>query len=287
MPAQPITEIIPQRYSCRNYLPNAISAEHQVHLRQFITDLERGPFGTEQRFSLVAANEEDRSALRRLGTYGYIKNPPGFIVGATTSGEFDLEDYGYLMERIILEATRLGLGTCWLGGTFTKSSFSKKVSAGGDELVPAVTSIGYPADRRRWIEVIRRPDPTIDRRLPWESLFFDGAFDHSLTKADAGVYADPLEMVRLGPSASNKQPWRFVQQNGHWHLYLQRTPGYQERFLVRLVTVADIQRLDIGIAMAHFEMTARKLGLSGRWVRQEPAIQKPDELTEYVVSWVN
>jgi nitroreductase len=287
MPTQPITDIIRQRYSCRNYLTDVISSEHQTHLNQFITELGRGPFGTEQRFALIAATEEDRSALKRLGTYGYIKNPPGFIVGATKSGEFDLEDYGYQMERIILEATRLGLGTCWLGGTFTKSSFPKKVSAGEDELVPAVTSIGYPADRRRWIEVVRRPDPTIERRLPWESLFFDGAFDHPLTKADAGVYADPLEMVRVGPSASNKQPWRFVRKGSNWHLYLQRTPGYQERFLVRLVTVADIQRLDIGIAMLHFELTARELGLLGNWERREPSIQKPDDLTEYVVSWVN
>jgi hypothetical protein len=51
--------------------------------------------------------------------------------------------------------------------------------------------------------------------------------------------------------------------------------------------VADIQRLDMGIAMAHFELTARELGLSGRWERKEPSVQKPDELTEYVVSWVN
>jgi nitroreductase len=287
MTSRSITEIIRERYSCRNYQTTPISADHQANLKQFIADLGPGPFGTPQRFALVAATEHDRSALKKLGTYGYIKNSPGFIVGATQSGEFDLEDFGYQMERIILEATRFGLGTCWLGGTFTKSSFPQKISARDDELVPAVSSIGYPAGQRRWMETIRRPDSTIERRQPWEILFFDRGFDRPLTKADAGRFADPLEMLRLGPSASNKQPWRFVRNNGHWHLYLQRTPGYRERFLVRLATVADIQRLDIGIAMAHFELTARELGLPGGWQCQEPDIQKPDELTEYVVSWVN
>ena len=35
-----------------------------------------------------------------------------------------------------------------------------------------------------------------------------------------------LEMVRRGPSASNKQPWRVVRAGERWHLYLQRTRGY-------------------------------------------------------------
>jgi hypothetical protein len=45
--------------------------------------------------------------------------------------------------------------------------------------------------------------------------------------------------------------------------------------------------LDLGIAMCHFELTARELGLLGKWISTEPAITKPDELTEYTVSWVN
>jgi nitroreductase len=281
-----IKEIIRARYSCRNYLKTAIPKEGQAYLGQFLAGLGNGPFGTEQRFELVAAEDGDRSALKRLGTYGYIKNPPGFIIGATKAGEFDLEDYGYQMERIILEATRLGLGTCWLGGTFTKSSFPRKINADEDELVPAVTAIGAPAETRRLIEVIRRPNPEVERRLPFETLFFNLGFDRPLTLQEAAGYAEPLEMVRIAPSASNKQPWRIIQEGDSWHFYLQRTPGYRERLLVRWATVADMQRLDLGIAMLHFELTAVELGLSGRWQRAEPDIQKPDELTHYVVSWV-
>jgi nitroreductase len=285
MTAQPITAIIQTRYSCRNYLPVSIPPESQAQLRDFLANLAPGPFGTRQRFELVAATDGDRTALRKLGTYGYIKNPPGFIIGATKAGAFDLEDYGYQMEKIILEATRLGLGTCWLGGTFTKSSFPKKIAARNDELVPAVTAVGIPAATRRLIETIRRPDPTVERRLPFENLFYDGGFDCPLSQQDAGDYGSPLEMVRRGPSASNKQPWRVVSDGDCWHFYMQRTPGYRESWLVRWATVADMQRLDMGIAMLHFELTAREQGLPGRWLRDEPAIEKPDGLTEYVVSW--
>ncbi|MEN8242477.1 MAG: nitroreductase family protein [Chloroflexota bacterium] len=286
MPSTAITTIMQQRYSCRNYQPVSIPAEIQSALRQFITALPAGPFGTEQRFELAAAAEDDRSALKKLGTYGYIKNPPGFIIGATRPAELDLEDYGYQMEKIILEATRLGLGTCWLGGTFTKSSFHQKISAEADELVPAVTALGLPADRRRWIEIIRRRDQNIERREPFETLFFEGDFSHPLVKSRAGEYAVPLEMVRQAPSASNKQPWRIVRDGSRSHLYLQRTPGYRDDALVKWVTVADMQRLDMGIAMLHYQLSAEEIGLAGDWKREEPGIQKPDALTEYVVSWV-
>ena len=46
-----------------------------------------------------------------------------------------------------------------------------------------------------------------------------------------------------------------------------------------------MQRVDMGIAMSHFELTANELGLKGTWVIQEPKIEKPDRLTEYTVSW--
>lgn len=280
------TEIIPQRYSCRIYQDTAISARHQDHLQQFISNLGTGPFGTPQRFALVAATEEDRSALKKLGTYGYIKNPPGFVVGATKAGVFDLEDYGYQMEKIILEATRLGLGTCWLGGTFTKSSFPQKIATSSDEYVPAVSSIGYQGNGRRLIDVIRRRDAQVERRLDWDDLFFNHGFNTPLTMAEAGDFFVPLKMVRLGPSASNKQPWRVVRNETGFHFFLLRTPGYRENWLVRWATVADMQRLDMGIAMLHFELTAREQGLPGEWKLVEPAIEKPDMLTEYVVSWL-
>ena len=49
------------------------------------------------------------------------------------------------MEKAILYATGLGLGSCWLGGTFRRSRFAERISARSDEIVPAVASLGYPA----------------------------------------------------------------------------------------------------------------------------------------------
>ncbi|MEW5872030.1 MAG: nitroreductase family protein [Chloroflexota bacterium] len=284
--SKPVTEIIRQRFSCRTYLEKPIATQALENLAGYAAALHSGPLGGSARFGLVAGSQENLKELKGLGTYGFIKGATGFIVGATAQDGQHLEDFGYLLEHIILYATDLGLGTCWLGGTFTKTSFGKKIAVRPGELVPCVAAVGYIAPKPRRIDALIRSGAKGDRRLPWECLFFNQSFGSPLTRQAAGDYTLPLEMVRLGPSASNKQPWRVIQDGRKWHFYLQRTPGYREQRLVRLVTVADLQRVDMGIAMCHFELSARGIGLQGRWKAEEPAIQKPEAGCEYTTSWI-
>lgn len=281
--SQSITELIKKRFSCRTYTPHPIEETLQQKVREFLGTLRIGPLGTQARFELIAASGEDAKALKGLGTYGFIKNPTGFLAGAVKEGEHDLEDYGYLLESAVLYTTDLGLGTCWLGGTFTKSRFARRIELRDDEVIPAVIATGNVGDARQR-DIVMRRQIGADQRIAWEKLFFDGDFNTSLSHEAAGEYATVLEMVRLGPSASNKQPWRIVKGNGHWHLYVQRTPGYNKP-LGGLIQIADMQRLDMGIAMCHFALTANELGLSGAWVSAPPDISLPDEHTEYIISW--
>ncbi len=196
-----------------------------------------------------------------------------------------LEDFGWLMEKIVLYATDLDLGTCWLGGAFTKSSFAQRMHAQPDEIIPAITPIGYCAPTRRPVDRLIRNRAGSDRRLPVERLFFDQQFNMALPLQAASEYALPLEMVRLAPSASNRQPWRIVRGETGWHFYLRRTPGYRDSMLNRIFTQSDLQRVDMGIAMCHFELTARELGLTGEWLLEDPGIHLPDELTSYTATW--
>jgi len=284
---KPISEIIRRRFSCRTYLETPIDEGTRQSLLDFMKASQSGPLGSRPRFSLVAATGQDRRALRGLGTYGFIRGASGFILGAVEPGEKNLEDYGYSMEQIILLATELGLGTCWLGGTFTQSSFSRKIALTGNEIMPAVASIGRIANLKKARDGLLRQFSDAHHRLSWKRLFFDRQFGIPLRREDVGEYATPLEMVRLGPSASNKQPWRIVRDDHKWHFYMQRTPGYRQGFFQVLLNLVDLQRIDLGIAMCHFELTAREAGLQGEWVAEEPGIVKPDALMEYTVSWVS
>ncbi|MBN1486972.1 MAG: nitroreductase, partial [Anaerolineae bacterium] len=164
--------------------------------------------------------------------------------------------------------------------------FARKVSATHTETVPVVTATGYILDEPRARNGGFRKTIGAVKRLPWEQLFFKDTFDTPITTEEAGSYAEPLEMVRIGPSASNKQPWRIVKDGPKWHFYLQRSRRYGNTLAFKLVGIADIQRLDMGIAMNHFELTAQELGLQGQWVIDDPGIVTPNDSTEYSVSWI-
>ncbi|MBN1876691.1 MAG: nitroreductase family protein [Anaerolineae bacterium] len=282
--SKPITEIIKARYSCRTYQDTPIDTELQQQLNNFLAASQTGPLGTVTRLTLISAIAEDTSALKGVGTYGFIKNPTGFITGTASTGEKNLEDLGYMLERAVLFTTDLGLGTCWLGGSFTKSRFAKKLGLHKDEHLPAVIATGYIAGTQRQLDMFIRRSADSDNRKPWKELFFEGDLTAPLSQDTAGDYIAPLEMLRLAPSASNKQPWRIVKDGEVWHFYLQRTPGYGKGIL-GLVKLEDLQRVDIGIAMCHFALTAQELDLQGHWEVNEPGIKTEGMLTEYVVSW--
>jgi len=280
-----IAALVRRRRSCRKYLEQPLAGRTQRSLGAFLAANRCGPFGGRARFALLAATEEDRTALKGLGTYGFIRGASAFIVGAIEGLPNCLEDYGFLMERAVLLATDLGLGTCWLGGTFSKSGFANKIGLTGGELMPAVTAVGYAMEDSFSRDRIRRMAGA-NFRLPPEQLFFNCTFGSPISSADAGTYAGALEMVRWAPSASNRQPWRIVRTPSGWHFYLARTKGYGKgTLLFGVLRLADLQRVDLGIAMCHFELAAREAGLAGAWIVEDPGIQKPQTGVEYTATW--
>ncbi len=280
-----ITEIIGKRYANRTYRKEPISNGHRDMLDEYLARKVSGPFGGAARYKLIAVSAEDVSSLRDLGTYGVIKNPAAFIAGAIGKSDHYLEDYGYLLERAVLYATALGLGTCWLGGTFSKSGFARSITPGKDEAIPAVIATGYSADKPGLLDSIMRFGAGSKHRKPWNELFFDGDFNTAMTGDSAGAYRVPIEMVRRAPSASNKQPWRILREKGGntYHFILERSKNYYRNW--KIIGMEDLQRVDMGIAMYHFEAAAAELKLKGRWSVEMPEIVLPAGEREYIVSW--
>lgn len=275
----PVTELIRVRSSWRSYDTRQIPEDLKALLEEALTSSPKGPFGNEVRLSLLERLYQQDDKPRKLGTYGVIKGAQNYLAGVVTDGEQALEDYGYVFEWLVLHATGLGLATCWMGGTFHRDSFGKALQIGSGEVVPAVSPVGYARGKRSVVDSVFRWVAASKKRKPWSELFFDRTFDSPLSSGGGGEYSDALEMVRLGPSASNKQPWRVVHDDSGFHFYIQRTKGYQRHF------ATDLQRIDMGIGMCHFELSAAERGLSGEWRMAPPDLTPPDR-TSYLVSWI-
>jgi nitroreductase len=274
-----IIETINRRTSCRTYSDRPIEPEKAEALKTFLKENTASPFGCEVRFELLNFETPGMSETRTPGTYGVIKGAGHFIAGAVHQRWKSMEDFGYGMEKNILKATSLGLGTCWLGGTFNRSGFAEIMNLSGKELLPAVSPIGYPGGSRSLIDHFFRFCAGSGRRLAWRDLFFDGDFKHPLSKESAGLYETPLACVRVGPSASNLQPWRILKNNDRFHFYLRRTPRYKATF-----GPIKLQNIDMGIALCHFALSSEALGLNGRWQIYDPRIEAGD--MEYIASWI-
>ena len=279
---KPVIHIIRERKSIRTYTDKPIEEEKKEALNKFLSANTAGPFGTKSRFIFVTASPQDKESLKGLITYGMIKNPMGFIIGAVEKKLHNLEDFGYLMEKNILKATDLGLSTCWLGGTFSKSRFSQKIALKNNEIVPAVTPVGYAEPNLPAMDSVIRNASAADKRKSWSALFFHG--DRPLAIEELGRYATPLEMVRLAPSANNFQPWRIIKEPkaNIFHFYIKRVPGLKQLFFMK----ADLQRVDIGIAMCHFVLAADEEGLIGAWKVNDPRLGGLADKLDYIVTWV-
>jgi len=274
-------ETIKKRISCRTYQTGPMKESDQKKLRDFLLVNVRGPFGNRVRFELIDLAAQEREEIKTLGTYGFIKGAGMFIVGAVVKGDRAMEDYGYCMEKNILAATHLGLGTCWLGGTFNRSASASKIKKREDEVVPAITPVGYPKEKKSMMDSAVRFFAKSNTRKGWEELFFLGNTKSFLPRNMAGAYELPFECVRIGPSASNRQPWRVVKETDSdvFHFYISRTLGYAEKFLG-----VSLQDIDMGIAMCHFEVAIQEMNLRGSWQSIQPAPAQRD--LEYIATWL-
>lgn len=278
-------QLIRQRHSCRTFQKRPLADRDRKILETFSEKTQPGPMGNPIRYRILPASAHTDRDLPKLGTYGFIKDPAAYLVGATFDTPGALEDFGYSMELLVLKATEMEIGTCWLGASFTKNRFASTFDLQDGELIPAVTALGYPSDQAAWVDRACRIYAGADRRLPWEDLFFSNTWDQPLAPEEAGVFEEPLQAVRLGPSASNKQPWRLLKVEDQWHFFLQRAPNYPPAFFGDLLQIADLQRIDLGIALAHFALGLQEAGLRGEWVLNEPALESQTIPPEYIITW--
>lgn len=273
-----IEETVKNRHSTRTYTDQLISAETREKINEYIRTLSN-PFSIKVNFRLIESKALANS--EKLGTYGVIKGSNNYIGATVENCELALEALGYEFEKLILYLTSLGLGTCWLGGTFNRSSFANALEVKESELFPAISPFGYPSNKKRIADSLVRMTAKSDQRKSWSDLFFNIRFSKSLSSDDAGAYTFPLEMLRLSPSASNKQPWRIVQDGATYHFYESHTKGYSTHFGY------DIQKVDLGIAACHFHLAALEKDLKGEFKKLQTPVLDVPEHTEYIFSWVS
>lgn len=273
-----VEKTIRQRKSTRAYENRLLSPEDRERICDRIAELSAEDFLFPVQMQIRLLDANPGTDTEKLGTYGVIRGAKSFLCVTVKDTENAMEAVGYHFEKLVLTATAMGLGTCWLAGTFNREQFSDALRPQEDEIFPIVCPIGYPAEKKTLVNSVFRKMSSSDRRKEWSELFFDGRFGDPLTKECAGEYAFPLEMLRLAPSAANRQPWRIVHKKGAFHFYREENPKSKYPY--------DLQRLDVGIGACHFHLAAEDKALAGEFSRlSETGVTAPENM-KYLFSWL-
>ena len=269
-----IKETIKKRISTRSFLEKSLTNDDKNKLMNFYKTL-TNPFGVDVRVQYV--NKEKGVENVQLGTYGTIKGAKDFLAITVKDETFAMEAVGYQFENLVLYATDMGLGTVWLAATFSRKDFENIIKISNNDLFPCICPIGYPAEKRSFVEKIMRASLGSKNRKAWNKLFYLNNFNQTLSQADAAKFEIALEMLRLAPSSTNAQPWSVVKEGNNFHFFCNHKNNTSE-------DMKKIKHLDLGIALSHFHQTAMSEGLDGKFEIQNINFLTPENM-HYVISY--
>ena len=232
-------EAIEKRVSCRAYRDESLPGEMIRQLEEKAAELNAA---SGLRISICADSEKPVVKLAGAMFSGKV-----FCCAALIGGGNPLsaEKIGYFGQALVLYATTLGLGTCWVAGTFDRKSVA--VSLAPDEKLWGVIPIGWPVEKTPKKQALiraairrksRKLEDFVESELPYVAL-------------PAWVQKG-VEAVSLGPSAVNQQPVNILWYNGSAEAKLWKH-GH------------GLEYNDLGIAKMQFEVGAAACGVNGTW----------------------
>ena len=247
-------EAIAARRSRRRYSARPVSKADAAALEAFGARFRLAP-GV--RVALVHGADVFTGLLDRFGgAYGRVEGAP--LTAAFVGPAGSETEAGYVGEAFVLEATRLGLGTCWVAGMFDHDTGARLVELADGEKIIAVTPVGHPLERKAFVERMMSAAVRSAARHQVEEIapsLVRGLLPDAAAHTPWPSWAvTAVEAARIAPSGANRQPWRFRMEDG-------------------ALVLASAERaywtapIDFGIAMLHAELGALHDGVRGEWRR--------------------
>lgn len=235
---------IDSRDSRRTYIDKALEENDMTALLELIGKINKE---TNLNIQLVKDGKEAISGFK--ASYGMITGVSSFLaLVADKNIKNYKEKLGYYGEMLVLEATSLGLGTCWIGGTYKKEECKKHININDDEELVCIIAVGYVDEelsiKEKLVERLNKKDIKLE-----DIIIANGNAIASWMKEGA-VFA------MKSPSALNKKPIAFkIEDNKIKAVITKSNHGYEE--------------IDLGISMLHFALGAYTKEYKGDWKYEE------------------
>lgn len=266
------------RRSCRSYQTRPLTAAHEQVLQESIAKHLRQP-----RLGSAPIRLEWVEAPI---TVWPVVNARHFLV-AIAPAEYDrtaILDIGRVLQKVVIDATRMGLATCWIGPGADHRSVKAHLGERFDEdrdAIICLCAIGY----KSWYTplFIRIFNTQAHNRLPLSDLFFaDDAMTQPL-ETDSAPWTDfgrCFEGCQWAPSSYNGQTTRCVAHQTDTGTRFDFYAATSSRYYAAVAT---------GIWCANWEMGCEALGIDGHFGRlaeQARGIGADETMSpHYDISW--
>ncbi|MDO4533573.1 MAG: nitroreductase family protein [Coriobacteriia bacterium] len=237
-----IIEAIETRISCRAFTKDGINQETFDALAAEIEAL-NAESGLHFQLYGPRADGTAIDMQRKM----FAANPPAYAALVAQKGPLPEEMLGYYGEKLVLKATQLGLGTCWVASTYDRSTTRVELAPG--EKLHDVVPIGYAPEKMPLLQRTIR-GRIRGRSKPNEQLYRG---PQPLAQAPEWIQA-AIQAVQLAPSAICEQPVVFVQDD----------PDTPIRATLPQIRT-KMEYTDLGIAKLHFQIAAAECGVQGTW----------------------
>ena len=138
------TKVVEKRRSIRQY--NSYPVADDL-IEKILESARVAPsVGHRQPYHFIVVKDDKKKALR---LQEWASEAPVIIVGCTESSvspSWHLVDFAIAFEHMVLAATNIGLGTCWIG-RLEHETIKKVLNIPDNITIVAVTPLGYPAEK--------------------------------------------------------------------------------------------------------------------------------------------
>jgi hypothetical protein len=226
------------RHSVRSFAGGALTPELTDVLKNAIEKANTFP-------TPFSTRSELRLAAPGTSSYGSVKNETGWIFptipldtpkNLIPASQIDAAVRGQIA---VMDLSRHQIGTIWLAG-YGKRSADKLFKD-----VQTVAGIPYGIGETANLSLFAKLAKMLSRpqtRQPFQTLFWDVEKKAPYTEESARDLLPFLQAVRSGPSAINRQPWRFAVEGANIHVYKTKKDA--------------MSHVDIGIAIGNIEVLA-------------------------------
>ncbi|KKM10578.1 hypothetical protein SY88_12990 [Clostridiales bacterium PH28_bin88] len=133
-------EAIRVRVSVRTYRPDPVDPTTMERLRASIRSAV--PFFPALGARIELISEPERAGRIFTGLNKVFGRVPHALVGLSLRDPGAYENLAFMEEQVVLEATKLGLGTCWIAGNFNFEEAARMLRATAGEVASNAIAFG-------------------------------------------------------------------------------------------------------------------------------------------------